>query len=464
MMRSSLRQRLAVAGIIAVVISLVFAAWGLSLLFAAHVERRAAGELETQINQLIAGIERSESGELTLATPLADPRFNQPFSGLYWQIATREQTLRSRSLWDQSINLPSLSASEGLRTIQQVAGPAEQSLIAVARSVVLPPSLGSVTITALVASERQAINRATRDFTADLMPYIALLAAIFLAAGWLQLRVGLRPLAELSRRLTAVRSGEAERLGTQLPEEVRPLASDFDALIDARETELEAARKRAGDLAHGLKTPLQALLSESERLHERHETASAQSLESIVGTMQRHVDRELTRARVATRAANASSNTLIVCQQVVSVVERTPSGAVLDWAIRIEPTGANAMSAIDAADLAEALGALIENAARHARQAVCLAIDATMHNRIDITIQDDGPGLPDAELTRLMDRGARLDESGPGTGLGLAIAREIAEGAGGALVLQNAGSGLIARLSLPRAKKTLPSDKTRPWL
>lgn len=457
MTRGSLRLRLAVAGIIAVVVSLAFAAWGLSLLFAAHVERRAAGELETQINQLITGVERSESGELTLATPLADPRFNQPFSGLYWQITTREQTLRSRSLWDQSINLPALSPNEGSRTIQRVTGPAEQSLIAVARSVVLPPSLGSVTITALVASDRQAINRATRDFTADLMPYIGLLAAIFLTAGWLQLRVGLRPLAELSRRLTAVRSGEAKRLGTQLPEEVRPLASAFDALISAREAELEAARKRAGDLAHGLKTPLQALLSESKRLHERHETASARSLESIVAAMQRHVDRELTRARSATRAANASCNTLIVCKQVVSVVQRTPNGSVLDWSIKIEPADANAMTAIDAADLAEALGALIENAARHARKTICLTIDATMHKRIDISVQDDGPGLPDAELTRLMDRGARLDESGPGTGLGLAIAREIAEGAGGALVLKNAGPGLIARLSLPRAKKALSS-------
>ena len=76
---------------------------------------------------------------------------------------------------------------------------------------------------------------------------------------------------------------------------------------------------------------------------------------------------------------------------------------------------------------------------------------AGRRRRVAITIADDGPGIPEAELARLTARGARLDLGGPGAGLGLAIASEIAEAAGGSLALENAPAGLDAMLRLPAA-------------
>ncbi|MEX0448638.1 HAMP domain-containing sensor histidine kinase [Spiribacter sp. 221] len=460
MTRSSLRLRLALAGAVAICLSLALAGWGLTLLFSAHVERRAVGELETHLDQVLGALERGASGALILGNQPADPRFRQPYGGLYWQIDTAGETLRSRSLWDWQLTLPALSPTDGLAVLHDLRAPDGRRLLGVERSVVLPPSLGGETVTLLLAMDRDALSAATRGFAEDLLPYLALLAVALIAAGWLQLRIGLRPLGELGRRLSAIRTGDAERLGENLPSEVSPLASDFDALLAAREAEMQAARQRAGDLAHGLKTPLQALLGESQRLRQAGHEQTAESIEQIVGSMRQHVDRELTRTRVASRAGGACSDVAAVVAQVVDVIVRTPAGARLDWDTLMTgdggpgPTaGAPMQAALDPADLAEALGTLVENAARYASRRVEITARINDAALIEMGVRDDGPGLPESALTGLLDRGARLDECGGNTGLGLAICREIAEGAGGGLTLENAHPGLRARLTLPAVRQ-----------
>jgi signal transduction histidine kinase len=134
-----------------------------------------------------------------------------------------------------------------------------------------------------------------------------------------------------------------------------------------------------------------------------------------------------------------------VLDRVVAVIRRTGPGGRLAWHIDASP---GRLARIDADDLTEALGALLENAARHARAAVTVAV-AAEPGRIAISIEDDGPGIPDERLDELTARGARLDLAGPGTGLGLAIAAEIAQAAGGALELANLRPGLRATLAVP---------------
>ncbi|MEX0430904.1 sensor histidine kinase [Spiribacter insolitus] len=460
MTRGSLRLRLAVAGAIAICLSLAVAGWGMTRLFSAHVERGAVSELETHLEQVLGGLERDPGGSLTLASEPADPRFRQPYGGLYWQINTADGSLRSRSLWDWQLALPPLSPTEGLAVLDDLQAPDGRRLLGVERSVVLPPSLGGETITLMLAMDRAAVSAAVRSFATDLLPYLTLLALALIAAGWLQLEVGLRPLRELAERLAAIRTGEAQRLGGDLPREVSPLASDFDALLDAREAEMDAARQRAADLAHGLKTPLQALLGESDRLRRTGDEATADTLERIVGRIRQHVDRELTRTRVASRASGSRSDVIEVTASVVAVIARTPDGERLTWET---PTkGAEAMPvALDAADLAEAIGTLLENAARYADQCVRISARPVGGGKVEIRVRDDGPGLPDSALTRLLDRGARLDERRDHTGLGLAICREIAEGAGGSLALENAEPGLRARLTLPTPHRPRPDAQPR---
>lgn len=440
----SLRLRLALAGAAAILLALGLAALALGQLFAAHVERRAVAEMTVQLDQVLAGLERGAAG-LALARPPADPRFAMPYGGLYWQIEGPGGMLRSRSLWDGVIGLPPDALADGQVHVHRLAGPRGAELLVLERSVTLPARLGGETARAAVAMEATELDAASAAFLADLLPYLGLLAAALTLAGWAQLAIGLRPLRGLKGQVAALRAGRAARMGGDWPAEVRPLAGEIDALLSARTAETERARARAADLAHGLKTPLQALMGEAARLRAAGADSRAEGIEDIAGAMRRTVDRELARARTAARAADARADPAEVAARLIAVLRRTPAGSGLDWRMQV-PAGLAV--ALDEADLAEALGALAENAARHARATVVFRAEPA-GPLLRLTVADDGPGMPGPQRAALVRRFARADETG--TGLGLAIAAEIAEAAGGALDLDEAGPGLAATLALPRA-------------
>jgi signal transduction histidine kinase len=439
----SLRLRLALAGAIAILVALSIAAFGLAHLFAAHVERRAVTEMGVQLDQVLAGLERGAEG-LQLARPPADPRFFQPYGGLYWQIEEGEVIQRSRSLWDTRLDLPMDTLGDGAVHVHHLPGPDGKNLLVLERSITLPARLNGGPVRAAVGMNISELAAARRDFMADLAPYLGLLALALMTAGWVQLTVGLRPLQDLGTRIAALRRGLASRMGEDWPVELRPVATEIDDLLTAREAETERARARAADLAHGLKTPLQALMGEAARLRSSGAMDLAEGIEETASAMRRIVDRELARARTAARAMDASADPALVAQRLIAVLKRTPDGAELEWRQEIPP---GLSVALHDADLSEAMGALLENAARHARSLVVISAEAKA-DRLLISIADDGSGIPATKREALLRRHARADETG--TGLGLSIASDIAQAAGGVLMLDNEGAGLRATLALPQ--------------
>jgi signal transduction histidine kinase len=439
-MVNSLRLRLAAAGGAAVLVALAVAAVGLDFLFERHLERLA--ELAFDLDELAAALELDPRGKVALAAEPTDRRFAQPLSGHYWQVEADGAMFRSRSLWDQTLPLPSESVPTGAPRELTLEGPLGETVLVLERRL----TLGDRTARAAVAIVRSELQAAARAFVKDLAPYLAVLALALTAAGWVQLAVGLRPLAALGDRVARVRSGAVPRLGSDFPDEVRPLAAEVDALIDAREAELARARARAADLAHGLKTPLQALVGEADRLRARDARAAA-GIEEIAEAIRRHVDRELARARIASRARVVTTDPARIIDRLLAVIRRTRDGARVTWQLDAPP---GLTARIDPDDLTEALGALLDNAARHARSHVAVSASRSGAG-VTIRVRDDGPGIPDDRLADLTLRGVRLDQAGPGAGLGLSIAHEIADAAGGTLLLDNTGTGLEARLVLPDA-------------
>lgn len=438
----SLRWRLLLAGGAAVLAALAGAAIGLAVLFDRHVERVALADLDDRALSLIAMVEQDGGPPRLRAIP-RDPLYDRPFSGHYWQIWLGDQVLRSRSLWDHVMPVED-AAPAGARRVLALEGPRDRSLLAIERSLVVGRGPDPVPLRIVVATDREDLEQARQAFFRDLLPYLGLLAALVLAASFMQITIGLRPLARMAERVSALSRGIRPRIGGDLPAEVMPLAGQLDRLLDDRDTELQRARHRAADLAHGFKTPLQALLGDAERLRLRGDTELADSIETVVGAMRRLVDRELTRARIQSGRNASTARPGEVLEKIVRVLRRTPAGAELDWHVRA-PAGL--VARIDPDDLTEALGALMENAVRHA----FARIEASARisgGEILITIRDDGPGVPDASLEGLLRRGARLDMSGDGQGIGLAIVADIAEAAGGRLDLRNAHPGLRAELRL----------------
>ncbi|HYD16193.1 MAG TPA: HAMP domain-containing sensor histidine kinase [Hyphomicrobium sp.] len=444
----SLRLRLLLAGAASTLVALTLAGYGLTVLFERHVERRIDAELEVHLNQLTAHLEPSQTGDFTLPTPPADPRFEVPLSGLYWQIVHEQKgtVLRSRSLWDSDLALPPEAKVDDAIHHHRIAGPGKTELYLLQRRIELPPRMGGGTARIAVAYDTAEITKAVREFAFDLAPLLAFIGALLLAAAWAQVSIGLKPLSAVRTLLAEVRSGNSRRLGNGFPDEIRPLAQEIDALIDARDAELARAKTRAGDLAHGLRTPLQVLQSEIEHLAKDGHTAIALNLSTVTRTMQRTVERELARARLSAPHRAQHANVASAIEQVIRVVQRTPEGERLDWIVDVP---ADLIAPIDRDDLSEAMGNLIENAARHARHAVTVTAGKDSA-AVTLTIADDGPGIPESQLQEALRRGGRLDERGSGAGLGLAIVTDIVESWGGSLTLANGeAGGLSAILRFP---------------
>ena len=355
--------------------------------------------------------------------------------------------LRSRSLWDARLDLPADRLGDGEVHQHRLRGPGGAVLLAVERSVRLPAGLGGTRVRVAAAIDRAEIATAARAFGADLLPALGLLALVLITAAWVQVTVGLQPLDAVRRRLGDVRAGRASRLGTAFPDEVRPLAAEVDHLLEAQEKAIARARSRAADLAHGLKTPLTVLASTAEDLRHRGDGAMADEIACVADGMRRHVERELARARTSlTGRAGPPLPVRAVVDRVVRVLRRTPRGQELDWDIDVPD---DVRVAVDADDLAEMLGNLVENAVKWARSIVRI-VTRTDTGGLLLAVEDDGPGIPADGVETVVLRGARLDEAQPGSGLGLAIVSDLVEAYGAPLTLGRSPlGGLQATIQLP---------------
>ncbi len=453
MTQRSLRFRLLVAAVISVSAALVIAGISLVLMFERHVERRIGSELDTYLNQITATVSVTTNERIAFTHNLADPRFNQPLSGLYWQIQDEDRPtlLRSRSLWDNVIELPDDKLTPGAVHGHLLPGPAGQALIVRERQIFFQANNGERRIRIAVAVNEQTLVEARNAFAADMLPYLVVMASVLLLAAWIQVRIGLAPLDAVRRGVTEIRSGAKRRLERLYPDEVMPLVDEMNGLLEAQEQTIERARAWTADLAHGLKTPLMVLTADSQRLREEGHTSIADNLDQLAETMRRRVDRELIRARVRSgiERKRMHADTADAVNGVVRTLKRSPRGAILRWLLDV-PNGADA--AILPEDLTELLGNILENATKWANKAVSVSV--TKGNKtISIRVEDDGPGVPEDLLNTLGQRGVRLDEQKQGTGLGLAIARDVSEAYDGTLSFDPSPmGGLAVTVQIPRSR------------
>ena len=291
---------------------------------------------------------------------------------------------------------------------------------------------------------------------AHLMAVLAILTAI---AGFAVVRSGLAPLDELRRRLRAIQGGAERRLQGRYPSEVQPLVDDMNALLAHQEQAVQRALAKAGDLAHGLKTPLAVMSQDAQRAAAAGQSDLATALSEQIERMRRQIEYHLAHARAAASGANAGVRCSIAAsaEPLARTLLRLYAGRGIAIDVRVPP---DHEVRCQREDLDEMLGNLLDNACKWATSRVVITSmilppEGGSHEpAVTITVDDDGPGLPETMREAVLQRGVRVDEAAPGSGLGLAIVRDLAAVYGGTIGLE-AGplGGLRARLRLPAAPK-----------
>ena len=410
------------------------------------VTRNFDEQLGYMLTAMVASAEIGPDGEVFFNRPLGDQRFLEPNSGLYWQISGKgHEDFTSRSLWDRSlaVRLDHFDSQPHVYDSRQFP---REALRVMERSIILPGSETRWWFT--VAAAREEMDAQIRRIRSIVVWSFVVLGLGLVAMATLQTWYGLGPLRRVRRAIAAMRSGGENRVTEPLPLEVQPLVDELNGLLSHVERQAEEARTHAGNLAHALKTPLTVLMNAA--------TAKAPDLADTAireaAVMRRQVDHHLARARAVGRRAVGHSRAQVweSAQAVVRSVARLYEN------IRLDLDGdRQAAVAMERQDLDEILGNLIENAAKYGGGSVFVTVCAAPGDpaTCEIWVEDDGRGIPEAERSRIFDRGARLDTGKPGTGLGLAIVRDVAEIYGGSVALEESEDlgGLLVRLRLPRA-------------
>ena len=281
------------------------------------------------------------------------------------------------------------------------------------------------------------------------------LALLCMIAGIALIRRGLAPFDDMRRRLADIRNGTEQQLRGSYPTEVQPLVDDLNGLLEHRDRTVRRAIAKAGDLAHGLKTPLAVLAREAEVAEAQGHHDLAATMTQQVERMRRQIDYHLAQARAAASGATVGSRCSVA--ESADALARTllrlhaERGLAID--VRV-PSDHRVRGQRE--DIEEMLGNLLDNACQWARSRV--VITSALHDsRIVITVDDDGPGIEPSMREAVLQRGVRADEAAPGSGLGLAIVRDLAQLYGGSISLDEAPQGgLRTRLELPAADAASP--------
>ncbi len=436
---ASLRRRLWIAGAGALAAGVVVAAFALGAAFERSAERVLERRLDEDLDRLIARVERDPAlDRYVLLREPTDERYRAIFSGWYWAARDARGLRQSRSGWDQGVLDRALEAARERRSSLQLDGPRDQPLavrlqrVRFANGDVLPLA---------VAGSRAEVLAETRDVRLLAgLAMAAIAACLLLAMAW-QVRYGLRPLRRIEVALARLRRGERVRFGElDLPAEVAPLAREVDALLDQHARQVERARGAAQDLAHALKTPLAVLRLDAQRPDAELGQRVLAQVERMQAAVERYLAGPMTvdpRQRCDVRGASLS---------LIGLMRQLHRERAPEFAVEVPST---IWFGGSREDLEELLGNLLDNACKWARRRVRVRAGIAA-GRLQLDVDDDGPGLDEAGIAAAPLRGVRLDERVPGSGLGLSIVRSVAVAYGGRLQLAHSDlGGVSARLDLP---------------
>ncbi len=424
----SLRLRVLVAG--AVVVALFAGLTGLAAerAFRGSVEALVRERLLARIYMLMSAVDVDELGALIMPAGLPEPQLALPGSGAYAAITTVEGELLWRSDSSLGVEIPyTITRSPGDYRLNEALPSDSERLQTLAYPVFWELDGDREPVFIFQAAESRAAVDAELDaFREILWRWLGggAIALLIMQAG--VLIWSLAPVRRIAEEVGEIETGSRQSLGGGYPRELGPLTEGLNALIGGREARLRRYRNTLADLAHSLKTPLAVLRVEQAA---GREGASPKSLNEQLERMEQTIEYHVQRAAISGRSPLAAPVAVRpAALRVIDSLKKIYQGKSLQFECEIDD---QVEFAGDPGDLAELLGNLGDNACKWGRSRVRFAAHQEsgpdQRPRLHLSIEDDGPGIPDELREAVLQRGVRADSRLPGQGIGLAVVRETVE-------------------------------------
>jgi two-component system sensor histidine kinase PhoQ len=397
----------------------------LDTVFRHAAEQALRDVMDAQMVALIAAAD-PDGPESVTPTQLLDPRFDTPGSGLYAEIrsASGESVWRSQSTTGTPVQFgPALEGGERKFFFTDIAD-TDIRLAVASRGIVWDDLHGQpARFTFSVASSLETYQAQIQSFRQQLVGWFAGLAGLLVATLAGLLRWLSQPMRRLEREIKDVEAGKRETLGDAWPRELTAVTSNLNALLDGERQRIKRYRDTLGNLAHSLKTPLAVMRQSLGHV----DGTTKQSLNAEIDRMTDIIEHQMKRA--------VTSGGVLLGQQPVDLAPvvtelRSALIKVHNKDLLFETSiVAGAQFIGDRADIIELLGNLLDNACKWCRSRVrivaTLAADAAdSRHALRIVIDDDGPGIAEADRAKVLQRGGRVDEATPGHGIGLSMVHE----------------------------------------
>jgi two-component system sensor histidine kinase PhoQ len=411
---------------------------------------RDAGEqsqediLDGQLMALIAAAEPNTRGELEMPIDLREPRFGNLGSGLYGALYDDGDTPVWTSRSSLGLNVPyGRTVESGTPMFSRLQLPDGTQLMSLSLAVQWQLNNGDLKpYTFNVAQSLDSFNAQVAIFRRQLFTWFAAVALIMLFSISVVMRGLLRPLRQIEAEISEVEEGHRQSLSDDFPTELTSVARNMNLLIGSERARSQRYRNTLDNLAHSLKTPLAAIRT---MLTEQESSALAERIETQIERMN-----DIVRYQLRKPATIHTESLGVVSVDVEHELRRLEEGLAKvykDKAPVIELDVAAGMRFRgETGDFLEVAGNLLDNACKWCRQRVRLTVRPLDRANVDdsgmrLTVEDDGPGIPEKAADALLKRGMRLDESAPGHGIGLSIVKDIAASYGGSIDIARSDLG-----------------------
>ena len=308
----------------------------------------------------------------------------------------------------------------------------------------------------LVVESQERVDTARAAFRGYLLWLLPAAALLLLIAQFLIFRWGLTPLRAIARTIAKLERGEADCLDGDYPVELQPLTDNLNVLLHSEKRRRERVRNTMDRLTHVLKTPLMLM-----RNSDAGDQAFRQLVQEQVSRMLGIVEGELAKARLDGRAAHILGKPVTVqpvLQRIADAYARLPrrsSDPERQGPIRINTGGVSADATFygEERDLQDLFGSILENSLKYCRaqiEVTARQLTDDGEEYLELTIGDDGDGIPKGYEREILQRGARADSANIGQGLGLSIVVEIISAYQGSLHTDRSPlGGALFRVRIP---------------